>query len=36
MYLDGTLVWSTVRAANKRVASGGTLTVGREQDCRGV
>jgi hypothetical protein len=35
LYLDGTLVWKTVRAPNTHVPSGGTLVVGREQDCRG-
>jgi hypothetical protein len=36
MYLDGVLVWKTVRAPNTRIPSGGTLVVGREQDCKGA
>ena len=27
--------WSTVRAQGMRIPSGGTLVVGREQDCTG-
>ncbi len=27
--------WSTVRAQGMRIPSGGTLVVGREQDCMG-
>ncbi len=35
LYQDGRLVWRTVRAPGTRLAPGGTLVVGREQDCRG-
>ena len=35
LYQDGQLVWQTVRAPGTRLAPGGTLVVGREQDCRG-
>lgn len=27
--------WSTVRGKGKRIPSGGTLVIGREQDCPG-
>ena len=36
LYLDGVLTWRTVRARDARIASGGTLVVGREQDCKGA
>ncbi|KAL0039599.1 hypothetical protein WJX77_003012 [Trebouxia sp. C0004] len=35
LYLDGRKAWSTVRAQGMRIPSGGTLVVGREQDCMG-
>ncbi len=35
MYFDGRLVWSTTRAKGTRVRGGGTLVLGREQDCQG-
>jgi hypothetical protein len=28
-------VWSVVRGKGKSIPSGGTLVVGREQDCQG-
>ena len=28
-------VWSVIRGKGKKVPSGGTLVVGREQDCEG-
>lgn len=28
-------VWSVTRGKGKRIPSGGTLVVGREQDCEG-
>jgi hypothetical protein len=36
LFLDGVLVWKTVRAPNTRIPPDGTLVIGREQDCRGV
>ncbi len=33
--LDALQVWSVVRGKGKRIPSGGTLVVGREQDCEG-
>ncbi|KAL3143288.1 hypothetical protein ABBQ38_002130 [Trebouxia sp. C0009 RCD-2024] len=35
LYLDGRKAWSTVRGKGKRIPSGGTLVIGREQDCPG-
>jgi Concanavalin A-like lectin/glucanases superfamily len=35
LYDNGRLVWSVVRAAGKHPPSGGTLVIGREQDCEG-
>lgn len=35
LYDNGRLVWSAVRGKGKRIPSGGTLILGREQDCVG-
>lgn len=35
LYIDGDLVWSVTRGKGKTIPSGGTLVVGREQDCKG-
>jgi len=35
LYDNGRPVWRAVRAKGKRIPSGGTLVVGREQDCQG-
>ena len=35
LYIDGSLAWTTKRAAGMRIPDGGTLVVGREQDCLG-
>ena len=35
LYIDGRLVWSTIRARGKLIAGGGVLVLGREQDCAG-
>ncbi|KAI8469316.1 MAG: concanavalin A-like lectin/glucanase domain-containing protein [Monoraphidium minutum] len=35
LYQDGRQVWSVIRGLGKTIPSGGTLVVGREQDCQG-
>eukprot|EP01026_Neomeris_dumetosa_P051141 TRINITY_DN4496_c0_g1_i1.p1 TRINITY_DN4496_c0_g1~~TRINITY_DN4496_c0_g1_i1.p1 ORF type:complete len:1030 (-),score=176.63 TRINITY_DN4496_c0_g1_i1:568-3657(-) len=35
LYQDGRLVWVVQRSQGKQIPSGGTLVVGREQDCIG-
>ncbi|KAL4421057.1 hypothetical protein ABPG77_001352 [Micractinium sp. CCAP 211/92] len=35
LYDNGVEVWSVVRGQGARITSGGTLVVGREQDCEG-
>ena len=35
LYDNGRPVWSVLRAKGQSIPSGGTLVVGREQDCRG-
>ena len=35
MYLDGRIVWTTVRARGIRLTGGGVLVIGREQDALG-
>eukprot|EP01023_Acetabularia_acetabulum_P041229 TRINITY_DN400_c4_g1_i3.p1 TRINITY_DN400_c4_g1~~TRINITY_DN400_c4_g1_i3.p1 ORF type:complete len:1004 (+),score=177.52 TRINITY_DN400_c4_g1_i3:132-3143(+) len=35
LYQDGKLVWVVERSKGKSIPSGGTLVVGREQDCKG-
>lgn len=35
LYQDGRKAWSATRGKGKRIPSGGTLVVGREQDCQG-
>eukprot|EP01025_Chloroclados_australasicus_P038522 TRINITY_DN3971_c0_g1_i4.p1 TRINITY_DN3971_c0_g1~~TRINITY_DN3971_c0_g1_i4.p1 ORF type:complete len:634 (+),score=46.13 TRINITY_DN3971_c0_g1_i4:276-2177(+) len=35
LYQDGKLVWIVQRGKGKRIPSGGTLVIGREQDCIG-
>ena len=35
LYDNGRLVWEVVRGRGKRIPSGGTLVIGREQDCPG-
>eukprot|EP01024_Parvocaulis_polyphysoides_P075800 TRINITY_DN980_c0_g3_i3.p1 TRINITY_DN980_c0_g3~~TRINITY_DN980_c0_g3_i3.p1 ORF type:complete len:1054 (-),score=150.66 TRINITY_DN980_c0_g3_i3:249-3056(-) len=35
LYQDGKLVWVVERAQGRTIPSGGTLVVGREQDCKG-
>lgn len=35
LYDNGRLVWEVVRSKGKRIPSGGTLILGREQDCPG-
>jgi len=34
LYLDGALVWATRRAQGTSIKPGGTLVLGREQDCQ--
>ncbi|PSC70155.1 concanavalin A-like lectin glucanase [Micractinium conductrix] len=35
LYDNGREVWQVVRAKGQKIASGGTLIIGREQDCEG-
>eukprot|EP01023_Acetabularia_acetabulum_P005422 TRINITY_DN12210_c0_g2_i5.p1 TRINITY_DN12210_c0_g2~~TRINITY_DN12210_c0_g2_i5.p1 ORF type:complete len:425 (-),score=110.66 TRINITY_DN12210_c0_g2_i5:156-1430(-) len=35
LYQDGHLVWRTQRGKSEVIPSGGSLVIGREQDCRG-
>lgn len=35
LYQNGRLVWKVVRGRGSRIPSGGTLVIGREQDCEG-
>lgn len=35
LYDNGRLQWEVVRAKGKKIGSGGTLVIGREQDCLG-
>ena len=35
LYDNGRLMWRVTRGKGKVIPSGGTLVVGREQDCRG-
>jgi cysteine-rich repeat protein len=35
LYDNGRLLWSVTRAKGQRLPSGGTLVIGREQDCEG-
>ena len=35
LYQNGRLVWTVTRAPGGKIPSGGTLVIGREQDCEG-
>lgn len=35
LYLDSREVWRVTRGRGKKIPSGGTLVIGREQDCQG-
>ena len=35
LYIDGRLAWRVQRAKGASIPDGGTLVIGREQDCRG-
>ncbi|WIA11894.1 hypothetical protein OEZ85_011978 [Tetradesmus obliquus] len=35
LYLDSREVWRVTRGKGKKIPSGGTLVIGREQDCKG-
>ncbi|GBF95915.1 hypothetical protein Rsub_08038, partial [Raphidocelis subcapitata] len=35
LYQDGRAMWSVTRGKGKTIPSGGTLVIGREQDCQG-